>query len=362
MTTTFSAALSQIGPDSDVVVTSRVRLARNIAGLPFISRASNAVRLEVMRIVRRGVDQTARGGADRERLRWIELQTAPSRDRILLAERHLVSRHFAHNEGPRALALSHDEHASIMVNEEDHLRIQCLRAGSALPEAFQAAFELEDALSASTQFSFHARWGYLTACPTNVGCGIRLSSMLHLPGVVIMKEADRIKRASHDLHLAVRGYYGEGSEAIGDFYQFSNQTTLGASEEALLEEFHRVILPKLIAYERDARAAAMDRHRARLEDFVLRSNALLSAARLLTADEATKHLSRIRLGSVLGIVRIDLATIQRLLLQVQPAHLSVIDPRATEGDDIEREVRATHVRLALAHSPHAPGSAPESAA
>ncbi len=354
MTPPFSAALSQIGPDSDVVVTSRVRLARNIAGLPFVGRASNAVRLEVMRIVRRAVDHSAIARANREGLRWIELQTAPSRDRILLAERHLVSRHFAHSEGPRALALSHDEHASVMVNEEDHLRIQCLCAGSGLHEAFTAAFELESALADSTRFSFHPRWGYLTACPTNVGCGIRLSSMLHLPGVVIMKEADRIKRAAADLHLAVRGYYGEGSEAIGDFYQFSNQTTLGATEEQLLEEFHHVILPQIIGYEREARAAAMDRHRARLEDFVLRSNALLNAARLLTADEATKHLSRIRLGSVLGIVRVELATIQRLLLQVQPAHLTVVDPRATEGDEIEREVRASHVRAALAHPAQPP--------
>ncbi len=354
MAAPFSAALSQIGPDSDVVVTSRVRLARNIAGLPFISRASHAVRLEVMRIVRRAVDLSTAAGAKCGGLQWIELQNAPSRDRILLAERHLVSRHFAHSDGPRALALSQDEHASVMVNEEDHLRIQCLCAGSGLRGAFDAAFELEGALAESTSFSFHSRWGYLTACPTNVGSGIRLSSMLHLPGVVIMKEADRIKRAATDLQLAVRGYYGEGSEAIGDFYQFSNQTTLGASEESLLENFHQVILPKIVGYEREARAAARDRHRARLEDFVLRSNALLNAARLLTADEATKHLSRIRLGSVLGIVKIDLATIQRLLLQVQPAHLSVVDPRATEGDEIEREVRAEHVRAALAHPPTAP--------
>lgn len=252
MSQPFSAAMSQVGPDSDVVVTSRVRLARNISGFPFISRASNPVRQEIMRVVRRAVDQSCNGTGANQELRWIELQSAPSRDRILLSERHLVSRHFANSDGPRALALSTDEHSSIMVNEEDHLRIQFLCAGSRLSDAFKAAFALENALANTTNFSFHPRWGYLTACPTNVGCGIRMSAMLHLPGAQIMKETDRIKRAAKELHLAVRGYYGEGSESIGDFFQFSNQTTLGATEDALLEEFNGVVLPRLIGYEREA--------------------------------------------------------------------------------------------------------------
>ncbi len=354
MTQPFSAAISQIGPDSDVVVTSRVRLARNISGFPFVSRASNPIRLEIMRVVRHAVDHASKRTSADQELRWIELQSAQSRDRILLSERHLVSRHFANSDWPRALALSNDEHSSIMVNEEDHLRIQFLCAGSRLADAFTAAFRLENALAESTNFSFHPRWGYLTACPTNVGCGIRMSAMLHLPGVQIMKEVDRIKRAAKELHLAVRGYYGEGSESIGDFFQFSNQITLGSTEDALLEEFNGVVLPRLVGYEREARTAALARHRSRIEDVVFRAHANLSAARLLTADAATKDLSRVRFGVVMGLLPVDLATIQRLLLQVQPAHLSVIDPRALEGDEIEREVRATFMRQALARGPSEP--------
>ncbi|MSR44024.1 MAG: ATP--guanido phosphotransferase [Phycisphaerales bacterium] len=350
MTIPFAAALSQIGPDSDVIVTSRVRLARNISGFPFISRASNAVRLEIMRVVRRAVEQPSLSNESDRGLRWIELQSAPSRDRILLAERHLVSRHFANNDAPRALALSRDEHASVMVNEEDHLRIQFLCAGSRLPDAFAAAVALESSLAETTNFAFHPRWGYLTACPTNVGCGIRLSAMLHLPGVQIAGEVGRIKRAARDLHLAVRGYYGEGSESSGDFFQFSNQTTLGASEEDLLGEFHGNVLPKLMSYERDARAAAMEKQRNRIEDLVFRAQASLTAARLLTAASATRNLSRMRLGIVLGLLPMDLARLQRLLLQVQPAHLSVIDPRAAEGGDAELEARAQFVRTTLAQT------------
>ncbi len=347
MSQPFSAAMSQVGPDSDVVVTSRVRLARNISGFPFISRASNPVRQEIMRVVRRAVDQSCNGIDHDQGMRWIELQSASSRDRILLSERHLVSRHFANSDGPRALALSSDEHSSIMVNEEDHLRIQFLCAGSRLSDAFKAAFALENALANCTNFSFHPRWGYLTACPTNVGCGIRMSAMLHLPGAQIMKETDRIKRAAKELHLAVRGYYGEGSESIGDFFQFSNQTTLGATEDALLEEFNGIVLPRLIGYEREARTAALARYRSRIEDIVFRSHANLSAARLLTADAATKDLSRMRFGVVMGLLPIELTTIQRLLLQVQPAHLSLIDPRSLDSEEADREVRATYVRQEL---------------
>ena len=150
-----------------------------------------------------------------------------------------------------------------------------------------------------------------------------------------------------ELHLAVRGYYGEGSESIGDFFQFSNQTTLGATEDALLEEFNGIVLPRLIGYEREARTAALARYRSRIEDIVFRSHANLSAARLLTADAATKDLSRMRFGVVMGLLPIELTTIQRLLLQVQPAHLSLIDPRSLDSEEADREVRATYVRQEL---------------
>ncbi|MSR29071.1 MAG: ATP--guanido phosphotransferase [Phycisphaerales bacterium] len=353
MSVPFTAALSRVGPDSDVVVTSRVRIARNISGFPFTNRASSAIRHEVLRVVRQAIERFAPRDPTESgptALQWMDLLKTPARERILLKERHLASQAFVEADTPRALALSRDEHSSMMVNEEDHMRIQSLAPGAALSVAFDAAFAIEQALGAHVNYAFHPRWGFLTACPTNVGCGIRLSAMLHLPALSMTGEIARVKRAAEELHLAVRGYYGEGSASIGDFYQFSNQITLGATEEALRDEFLRTILPRIVGYEREARAAALARSRTMVEDRVLRAHAILSSARVLGADEATKLLGRLRFGVACEIIPLPLSTVQRLLLQVQPAHLGLVDPRAGEGEEAEREVRATIVRQALTAS------------
>jgi len=347
MSESFSAALTQLGPESDVVITSRVRFARNLRGFPFTSRASSAVRQEIMRLARRAVEQSGPRVESQCEMRWIDLQTATPRDRQLLCERHLVSKHFASLDAPRALALSADEHVSMMINEEDHLRIQAIGAGACTRECFARAAGMERALSGTLLFAFHERWGFLTACPTNVGSGIRISAMLHLPALTLLKELDRVKRAARELHLAVRGFHGEGSESLGDLYQFSNQTTLGSTDEALLDEFHGSVLPRLVQYEREARQAAIDKVRVRMEDVVHRALATLRSARLISAESAVRDLCRVRLGVVLGLLPTDLATIQRLLLQVQPAHLSVLHPQALEGDETERELRAALIRAAL---------------
>jgi protein arginine kinase len=349
----FTPALAQVGPDADVVVTSRARIARNISGFPFTNRASAPVRQEVLRVARLAVERVTppSAAAEATSLHWLDMQRAPLRDRQLLAERHLVSRGFADGDAPRALALSKDERTSVMVNEEDHLRIQSLAPGAALGDAYDAAFAVEAALGHHVTYSFHPRWGFLTACPTNVGCGIRLSAMLHLPALRLTNEIERVKRAAEELHLAVRGYYGEGSESIGSFYQISNQVTLGASEERLRDEFLGQILPRIVGYEREARAVALANSRTAVEDRVFRAHALLSSARLLTADEATKMLGRVRLGVACELLATPLSTVQRLLLHVQPAHLALIDPRAAEGIEAECEVRATIVRQGLAQAP-----------
>ncbi len=331
------------GPDADVVVSSRVRLARNIVGFPFVSRASGPQRHEVVRVV-----QQARWPEPFDRsLVWVNLQQATSLDRHLLVERHLISKQFADGDQPRAVAISPDESLSIMVNEEDHLRIQVLQAGMRLADCFRQVSELEDALERSVDFSFAPRWGYLTACPTNVGCGIRMSVMLHLPGLKLTNEIEKVRRAAKDLHLAVRGFYGEGSDAIGDFYQVSNQVTLGRSEEDLYEVFAAGIVPQLIDYERAARGTVVHRSPAVVDDRVHRAVGVLRAARLLSTDEAMKLLSRVRLGVCLGRVNdIDLATVNRLFLQVQPAHLRVVT-QTEEADPELKETRATVVRRAL---------------
>jgi protein-arginine kinase len=254
--------------DRDVVMSSRVRLARNVAGFPFVGRATHPQRREVLDAVRAavGTDERTLGlaggrvGADSaEAVGWIDLATLPRRDRQLLWERHLISRQFAEGDSPRALAVTTDGRFAMMVNEEDHLRLQVMRGGNRLREAFDDAMRAESALGSRLDFAFHRRWGYLTACPTNVGCGIRIGVMVHLRALRVTNDIEKVKRAAKELHLAVRGFHGEGTDASGDWYQVSNQRTLGIGEEALLRQFADSVVPAIVAHEREARAVLLDR-------------------------------------------------------------------------------------------------------
>ena len=332
------------GPDCDVVLSCRVRVARNLAGFPFVNRLSTAQRHEVMHQTRSAVMDAPLDG----KLVWIPLEGAPMRDRRLLVERHLISKQLADGKGERAAAISQDESLSIMVNEEDHLRTQVLAGGNQLNSVFERLYRLDDQLEDRLDFAFDSRWGYLTACPTNIGTGIRLSVMMHLPALRLTGEVDKLRRAAKDLNLAVRGYYGEGSDASGDFYQVSNQVTFGRSEPELLEEFEHRIIPRMIGYERRARTALMESDRVQVEDRVHRSLAILRHARLLKVDEAMRHLSRIRLGLHLDMLddSVDLEQINRLFLQVQPAHLRFLSPGLIERGDA-RAHRASMVREML---------------
>jgi protein arginine kinase len=329
--------------DSDVVVSVRIRVARNLAGFPFTGRASDAQRQEVLQMVTHAPLGPAYPGG----LAWVNMNRASAQERQLLVERHLVSRHFAESTLPRALGLGHGEQLGVMVNEEDHLRIQSILPGFRLDEAFQVARSFDQSLEETIDFAFHQRWGYLTACPTNVGCGIRLGAMLHLPGLRYSGEIERVKRAAKDLHLAVRGYYGEGTETIGNFYQVSNQVTLGASEEDLLQHFRDEVIPRLVDYERTARQLLLEKNRPLVEDKVYRARATLKVARLLGAEEATKLLATLRFGVAVGLLKnLAMARIDQLLLQVQPAHLAQAHPAAAE-EEHGRQTRAILVRRAL---------------
>ncbi len=333
----------ELGPDHHVVVRCRVRLARNLAGFPFVSRASDREREEIMRLTRAALldDRLAKG------MMWVDLKKSTKLDRGLLVERHLISAHHAESDIGRGVAIAGDETLSVMVNEEDHLRIQILSPGLQLDRAFTRLDEADDLIESRLEYAFSPRWGYLTACPTNVGTGIRFSVMLHLPALKLTNELDRVRRAAKDLHLAVRGYYGEGSESTGDFYQISNQVTLGRTEAELLDEFQAVILPRIIDYEHKARRILLQRSTMILDDRTHRSLALLRAARLLGKDEAMKLLSRVRLGVCVGrLPEVELATVNRLFLQVQPAHLQLHAGSALSPEQL-REVRATIVRTAL---------------
>jgi protein arginine kinase len=249
-----------------------------------------------------------------------------------------------------------DESLSVMVNEEDHLRLQVVRSGLELSRAFAEVNRVDDLLegeSASTragkplEFAFSPRFGYLTACPTNVGTGIRVSVMLHLPALKLVGEMDKVRRATRDMGLAVRGYYGEGSEAAGEFYQISNQTTLGKPEAVILQEFEREIIPQVIQYERASRRILVEKRRRMLEDKVYRSLGLLRGARLLTPEEAVVLLSDVRLGVLAGLISdIELQTVNQLILLTQPAHLQrVVGHDMDQGE--RREARADFVRKAM---------------
>lgn len=331
------------GPMSEIVISSRIRLARNVSGVPFLTRATRQQRQALETRVR---DILLNAQVSPQTL-YVDLEHAPEIDRQLLVERHLISKQHATTEGARGVAIGENETLSIMINEEDHLRIQVLRSGLQLDEAWEQINAIDDALEAKLDFAFHSRFGYLTACPTNVGTGIRVSVMLHLPALKLTGEIEKVFRAAKDLKLAVRGLYGEGTEATGDFYQISNQTTLGKSEEEVISEFRLVVIPKIIDYEHHARKTLLNDHTVALDDKVGRALGLLRSARLMASEETLFLLSHLRMGVNLGRVKdVDIRTINELFLLTQPAHLQKISGRKLEGD-IRRAARADYIRQRL---------------
>lgn len=333
------------GPHGDIVISSRVRLARNLAGYPFVNRASRRQRHEVME--RCKAELTAEQiGRD---VWWLEVSGMSELDRQMLVERHLISRQHAEGgtENPRAVAVSPDETFAVMVNEEDHLRLQVLRSGMQVDEAYQAADALDDLLEAHLDLAYSPQWGYLTACPTNVGTALRVSVMLHLPALRLTGEIEKVRRAARDMQLAVRGLFGEGSEALGDLYQISNQTSLGRSEAEILADFQTTVVPQIISYEQQARQALLRQRQAQLEDRIWRAWGLLTHARVLGSDEVLSLLSQLRMGVNLGrIDKVSIHTLNELFLLTQPAHLQKIAGRAMTQQE-RREERANLVRRRL---------------
>ncbi len=333
------------GPHSETVISSRVRLARNLAGFPFVNKASRRQRHDTLERCRAEVMSGRLGDG----VLWIPLGESPDLDRQLLVERHLISRQHAQvsEDMPRAVAIGADETFSIMVNEEDHLRIQVLRSGMQLSEAFDQISRIDDTLEEHLDYAYSRRFGYLTACPTNVGTGIRVSVMLHLPALKLTGEIDKVRRAARDMHLAVRGMFGEGSEALGDLYQVSNQSTLGRSEQEILSDFQNAVVPQIIAYEQQARQALLRQRPALLDDKVWRAWAVLTHARVIGTEEVLSLLSHLRLGVNLGrIDTVDVRTINELFLLTQPAHLQKLSNRDMDPA-ARREARAQLIRQRL---------------
>jgi protein arginine kinase len=333
LTQTAGEWLRGSGPMSEIVISSRIRLARNVAGYNFLSRCTRHQRVALEQKVR----QTILESGIAPQTLYVDLEQAPEIDRLLLVERHLISKPHATAEGARGVAVGQNETVAIMVNEEDHLRIQVLRSGLQLEEAWEQINQLDDALEARLDWAFHPRFGYLTACPTNVGTGIRVSVMLHLPALKLTGEIEKVFRAAKDMKLAVRGLYGEGTEATGDFYQVSNQTTLGKSEEDIISDFRHVMIPKTLLNDRTVA----------LDDKVCRALGVLRTARLMASEETLFLLSHLRMGVNLGRVKeVDIPTINELFLLTQPAHLQKLQGRKLEGD-LRRSARADFIRQKL---------------
>ncbi len=335
--------LSARGANSDIVISSRARLARNVEKHPFVVKAGPEAQREIELELR---DALSRVDCDEE-LMYLDLAAAAALDGELLVERHLISRELARATGPRAACYVPSETMCIMVCEEDHLRLQVLRSGFELDAAWRAVDELDDAVSHHVDYAFSSRYGYLTCCPTNVGTGLRASVMLHLPALVYTRHIEKVFQAGSKMGLAVRGLYGEGTQAYGDFYQISNQRALGVSEPDILERLNRIV-PQFIDYERRLRQQLLTTDRALLDDKIWRAYGILRAARAISSEETLQHLSAIRLGVNLELLpdTVTIETVNQLQILSQRAHLQRLATGPLES--AERDIaRATLVRRRL---------------
>jgi len=358
------AWLQPQGPESDVVISSRVRLARNLAGFPFVSKLSDERAIELAHSLRdtlldAGAAAVSESGAAPVEMVWIEMAEVSPLVRLLLRERHLVSRDLAPvpEERPaqpgRAVAFARDESFAVMVNEEDHLRLQALAPGFQLAKAWEGAQALERALDGRIEPAFDRDVGYLTCCPTNVGTGLRASVMLHLPALgMVRSEIEKVFAAASRTGLAVRGLYGEGSRAFGDYYQVSNQVTLGRSEEDLLTELGELV-PAIVRFERTLRENLLLERRAALVDKISRSFGLLRTARAMPTDGALSHLSSLRLGLHLGLwSELAAPDLARARVQIQKGHVQALNQDPPQGEVMETSerdrLRAAYLRKLLA--------------
>ncbi len=336
------------GPESDIVISSRIRLARNLADFPFIRKCNEQDRGVIEKTVREKILKLdeLRG------LQYVDVSVLERVDRQFLVERQLISREHAEGAGARGVAIdTKHEQFSLMINEEDHLRIQVMHSGLDLEAAWKRMNRIDDLIEKHLTYAFHERLGYLTACPTIVGTGMRVSVMLHLPALVITRQIEKVFRSLQKISLAVRGLYGEGSQAMGDFYQISNQITLGRSETDLLKQVGDVV-PVLIDYERRAREFLVRESQKELHDRVSRAYGILCTAQTISSQETMDLLSSVRMGINLKLIEdLEMATVNKLFIHTQPAHLQKL--RGVELDTADRNIeRAIYLRRHLSRRNH----------
>ncbi len=355
------------GPLADIVISSRIRLARNIAGHKFLSRCSVTEKSEILNKLRDTLMSLELG----DKVFYLSVDKTSLLGRHFLVERHLISRHHAFGNGPRGAVIAKREFFTAMINEEDHLRIQVLKGGCQLSQCYEQMNRIDDMIEQKVDYAFSPRYGYLTACPTNLGTGIRVSVMLHLPALKMTGQIEKFLNATRDMGLAVRGLFGEGSEAAGDFYQISNQVTLGVSESDIISLFENAIIPEIVEYENAARNQLLSKEPEVLDDKISRAMALLRNAHLISSQEALFLLSHLRMGinmrehmgaSTPAIEKLSelsdagrgadrpetlsIRTINRLFMLTQPAHLQLNCGKQL-GPERRDALRAEIIRSAL---------------
>lgn len=327
------------GNHSDVVLSTRVRIARNLKDYPFPSRLNTAEKEEVNKVLR-DIFLSSENG---EKLKFLEMSKLEPTQAVSLAEKHLISPDFACETEGRALLLSEDEDVSVMLCEEDHARIQVILPGLALENAYERAERLERLIEEKARVAFDERLGFLTQCPTNLGTGMRASVMLHLPALSKRGVIARLGATVAKLGLTLRGAYGEGNRAVGDIFQLSNQVTLGISEQAAVQNLNAIAL-QVAEQEKQARAALLKDDA--FIDKIWRAYGILKSAHMISCDEFTELLSFVRLGAAQGVLELPLETLNRLLIEMQPATIN-----AESGKNMssrERDVfRAKTVKEAL---------------
>lgn len=326
------------GPEADVVVSSRVRLARNLCGIPFPNRADEQEAKQVYELVETAIQEQSTFP-----LQVVDLSTLTDIERTVLAEKYLISPQHTVSGVYKGVAFSSDEVISVMINEEDHIRSQVIYPGFQLEEAFRVANQLDNTLEAKLDFAFSEKFGYLTACPTNVGTGMRASVMMHLPGLTLANRLQPLLHSVNQLGLAVRGVFGEGSEAKGDLYQISNQVSLGRSEEEIIDNLKKVT-EQIIQQERHMREQLLQQHENDLKDRIMRSYGLLMYAHKLTSDESVRMLSDVKLGIDLGIItNVNPSILTELMILTRPGYLQKLENKVLSG--VERDLqRATLIR------------------
>ncbi|MBC8473909.1 MAG: protein arginine kinase [Candidatus Omnitrophica bacterium] len=325
------------GPDSDIVISSRIRLARNLAKYPFSHWASKKEQQEILQASKQAIAASKKI----KNSLCLDIGKLEAIDKQFLVERHLMSKEHTIDAEHKGLCVVDGEIVSIMINEEDHLRIQVMKSGFDLRNAWYIINDIDNGLGNLLHYAYSVDFGYLTACPTNTGTGMRASVMVHLPALVITKQIGKVLQAITKLSLTARGLYGEGTEASGNFFQISNQVSLGHKEEDIIDNIERII-KQIIDHEHSAREALHSQNRSALQDRIWRAYGTLKSAHIITSSETIDLLSLVRLGVDLKLIKeLDQALINELFIIMQPAHLQKLERKKLDPN--ERDVKRAQI-------------------